>query len=477
MAGFLLIQESPDNSNFDKETRFNFDPTRQNYIDTTIKLSARYVKITYTNGGTSQASFRLATTYHTNKAAVDTAQTIQFPTGSLDGFQRIITCSPVTNVDVHRVLGLNNLSIINYVAGTGATITHNADQASATLSLASGATAGSMCTSRSRARIIYQPSKVIDTIMTGVLAANITETNVVSRMGLFDANSGVFISSQSTGDAIGHRTRVSGSVVDTLIARADWNGQSQNFTLDTTKANIYNFRHAWLGVSSVQVAVLAHGHRHILHTFFFENVRTAVFQLTGSLPLSWELERTSGTSTAAASTVAICGSISSLAGATPSGKSYTINRGRDAISITSTETAILAISLVASDYALECVQAAIRAVSVICTSNAHVLIQLRLFHDTTDTTALPSVSWSTAGADSGVQYSTAATTLNTTGSTVLTSAYFTETSDSITVKLDESARLAYNALNGLSDIMVVTAQVVVGGSETISCALDFTSYI
>ena len=477
VSGTLLIQESADNSNFDKQTRVNFEPTRQDYIDTTVVISARYVKIIYTNGDAIQSNFRLATTYHGNKSATDTPQKIKFSSGSRDGFDRVITCSPVTNVDVHRVLGLNDLQIINYAAGTGATITHNTNESSAALTLASGATNGSTCTSRSRARIVYQPSKVIDTIMTGMFEAY-GDAGVIARMGLFDDNSGIFIGRQSTGDVIGHRTRVSGSVVETLVARADWNGPSQNFTLDTTKTNIYNFRHAWLGVSSIQVAVLAHGNRHILHTFFFENVQTTVFQLTGCLPLSWTIENTGANTTAASTLTAICGSISSLAGATPSGKSFSVSNGNTSVAVNGgVETALLSLAIDATSYAYECVQAIMTNISVICTSNANVIIRARLFQDVALTSALSGAVWTSVGSESGVQVGIGGT-LVTTGSREVSSSYFTASIDSINLPIDDSARITYNSKNAMSDILVITAQRSSGTqNEVLYASLDFTSYI
>ena len=477
--GHLIILQSTDGTNFDKLTRYNFSPKNQIYIDSTIALSCRYVKVTYTNGATGQTSFRLATTYHTNKDSKDEAQTVNFERGSQDGFQRLITCEPHTFVDVHRVLGLNSRKLINYSPNASATIVHQTDAASAVLNILAGAGSSARATSRSRARIVYQPSKVVDTIMTGVLAlSSFADSNtVISRIGLFDENSGVFVAHTNGTDYIAHRTRVSGSVVDTLVASTDWNGPCTNFTLDTSKANIYNFRHAWLGVSSIQVSILAHGNLHILHTFSFENTQTTPFQLTGSLPLTWEIQANAAVP-GAFSMGALCGSISSLAGATPNGVSFAIGDGVTGKTVTATETPLIAIAIDATDYKLECVQAVMNHLSVICTTNANFMIRVRLYHDVADTTALTGVSWVSMGNETGVKYDITSTAIaSTTSSTTLVASFFTASIDSISLPTNDSARITYNQLDALSDILVVTAQRIGSGTETCYSNIDMVSYI
>ena len=472
--GYLLLQQSTDSTNWDTEQKWSYEPDKQDYLDKTVTLKCRYVRIIFTCGTIAQTFLRLVGTFHKHKQVSDQKQVVQQDPQTLDGFQRQVTVSPTTNVDVHRVLGLNPLELINYTVGA-ASISHNTDTSSADLTVTAGASSGDKAVSRSRVRLTYQPSKIVSCHITSVLALT-SDSNIISRCGIMDDNQGFFVGHSAGTNYIGYRTRVSGSVSESLITEADWNGNTSNFTLDTSKNNIYHIKFGWLGVATCQISCLAHGHRHVLHTFRFENAQTVPHLLTASLPLSWEVEATGGTTTETASLRAICGSISSLGGATPLGKSFSVNNGATGKSVTAVETPLISLAITGTDYKLACVQAVVDHISVICTTNANLLIQVRLYRDTALTGVLTGASWVAGG--NGISTDVLATALVTTaGSEVLSSAYFTNSLDSINLPASESARITYNQLDDVSDVLVLTATRIGSGTETVYGATDFTTYI
>jgi hypothetical protein len=154
---------------------------------------------------------------------------------------------------------------------------------------------------------------------------NTLTANLKQKVGLFDANNGIFFTADGTTLKIVRRTYTSGAAVDTEISQSSWNGDKLNgtgssgFTLDPATSNILFIDIEWLGVGSVRVGFVINGQLITAHTFNNANSLTTVYMQTANLPIRYEIER-AGTLTAGTYTLQqICSSCISEGGYSPSG--------------------------------------------------------------------------------------------------------------------------------------------------------------
>ncbi len=119
----------------------------------------------------------------------------------------------------------------------------------------------------------YQPG--VGNLIINTLALDDNgKANNTRRWGYYDANNGIFWELAGTEFRVVLRSSTSGSVVDTVVAQADWNGDKldgagqSKMDIDLSKANFFFIDFAWLGVGAVRFGVLAQdGSRWIAHTF------------------------------------------------------------------------------------------------------------------------------------------------------------------------------------------------------------------
>lgn len=114
------------------------------------------------------------------------------------------------------------------------------------------------------------------------------ETNQVRRWGLFHENDGVYFELSGTTVAVGWRSKVSGSPVDTNIVQAAWNADALQgngaFVLDVTKANLYEIA---LHRSTGEVRFFVNGI--LVHTLEKRNVLAVPFMRTTRLPIGVDI--------------------------------------------------------------------------------------------------------------------------------------------------------------------------------------------
>jgi hypothetical protein len=177
----------------------------------------------------------------------------------------------------------------------------------------------------------YQPGKsllIFNTFVMNTLTANLKQ-----KVGLFDANNGIFFTADGTTLKIVRRTYTSGAPVDTEISQSSWNGDILNgtgasgFTLNAATSNILFIDIEWLGVGSVRVGFVINGQLITAHTFYNANSLTTVYMQTANLPIRYEIER-AGTLTAGTYTLQqICSSCISEGGYSPQGLEEMIGTG------------------------------------------------------------------------------------------------------------------------------------------------------
>ena len=236
-----------------------------------------------------------------------------------DAFGRLRVSNPLTIFDSKSIMSKSDLFAES--TASGASISYTADKSTVNLNVTEAAS--SKAIRQSKRVMSYQPGKsllIFNTFVMNTLTANLKQ-----KVGLFDANNGIFFNADGTTLKIVRRTYTSGASVDTEISQSNWNGDKLNgtgasgFTLDPTTSNILFIDIEWLGVGSVRIGFVINGQLITAHTFYNANSLTTVYMQTANLPIRYEIERT-GTLTAGTYTLQqICSSCISEGGYSPQG--------------------------------------------------------------------------------------------------------------------------------------------------------------
>src|SRR6056300_1486301 len=209
-----------------------------------------------------------------------------------DAFGRLRVSNPLTIFDSTNVLSKNNL-FDESLTGSG-TVSYTANKSTVNLNVTTAS--GDKVIRQSKRVMSYQPGKSLLNFNTFVM--NTQTENLEQRVGMFDANNGIFFEDTGTGYQIVRRTYTSGSSVDTAVAQASWNGDTldgtggSGYTLDPIKATILFTDYEWLGMGSVRVGFVIDGKFITAHTFLNANNLDTVYMQTANLPVRYEIETT-----------------------------------------------------------------------------------------------------------------------------------------------------------------------------------------
>ena len=223
------------------------------------------------------------------------------PTGNLntqaDAFGRQRISQPYTLFDSNFRFSDNTKNWRERLTGT-ASSTYNSDQGLMDLTI--GTASGDEVVRQSSRIFPYQPGKSLLVMNTFTLAP--AETNLRQRVGYFTKDNGVYLEQDDLDIYMVKRSAVSGSIVNTSIAQADWNidkldgtGPS-GVTLDLTKSQILWSDFEWLGVGSVRTGFVINGQFIPVHIFHHANEIEGTYITTASLSCRYELTNTGTTS-------------------------------------------------------------------------------------------------------------------------------------------------------------------------------------
>lgn len=236
------------------------------------------------------------------------------PTAS-DAFGRFRVSQPFTLFDsVQRYQ--DNLTFATYTA-SGGTSTH--DASASVIDMTVDGTDGSTVYRETKKVFPYQPGKSMLIMETFVMAA--AKTGLRQRVGYYDFRDGFFLEQDDDDIYFVRRSNSSGSVVETRIAKSEWNitpldgTGADNITLDLTVAQILFTQIEWLGVGSVTMGFVIKGKFIPCHRFDHSNEPGAVttYMGTACLPIRYEIENTAATS-ASDTLKAICQTVISEGG-------------------------------------------------------------------------------------------------------------------------------------------------------------------
>lgn len=214
---------------------------------------------------------------------------------SADAFGRARVSPPVTLFDCQNRYA-KNPDFDESVSGS-ASVSYSANESSVLLNVTNAS--GDKVVRETKRVFAYQPGKSLLVMNTFVMPT--THANLRCRVGYFGVNNGVFFERSGTALRMVRRTYTSGSVVDNVVAQADWNGDkldgtgSSGLTLDTTKSQIFWQDFEWLGVGSVRTGFIINGKFIVCHTFNHANILALVYMTTAILPIRYEIENTGAT--------------------------------------------------------------------------------------------------------------------------------------------------------------------------------------
>lgn len=249
------------------------------------------------------------------------------PSTAQDAFGRLRTSSPLTLFDSSHRFSDNGLWAT--ATTTDGTATFNADQGLIDLTVTSDS--GSSVTRQTYKVFSYQPGKSLLILTTFVMSTSVQ--GLTQQVGYYDDANGFYFEVTDT-DTVQFvkRSSVTGSIVETPVLQADWNGDkldgtgASGITLDVTKAQILWMDMEWLGVGSVRMGFVIDNQFIVCHTFKHANIVSATYITTACLPITYEIFNSTATSESH-TMKQICSTVISEGGYEIRGEAYSIGTG------------------------------------------------------------------------------------------------------------------------------------------------------
>jgi hypothetical protein len=394
-------------------------------------------------------------------------------TPNIDAFGRLRTSSPFTLFDSSHRFDDNELW--STATATSGTATFNSAQGLVDLDVT--AASGSEVIRETTKVFSYQPGKSLLVLNTFVMSA--AKTNLRQRVGYYGAQNGYYLELNNTTVSFVERSFVTGSVVNTPVAKTSWNVDPMDgsgpsgITLDLTKAQILFIDLEWLGVGTVRIGFVINGNFYVCHKFHHANIIATTYITTASLPLRYEITNTGATS-GASTLKQICSTVLSEGGYQLTGLQQAVGipvtTPRN-LAVAGTFYPIVSIRLKTSPDRLDAIVIA-TAISVVATTSGHYNWQVIASGTTTGGT------WVSAGAGASVDYNITGTSF--TGGRILASGFFNVAASGSSTQVDILKEALFKTQlerNGLTstpfELTVVVASDVGGGGGNVLASMDW----
>ena len=343
------------------------------------------------------------------------------PTGTaVDAFGRMRVSNPLTLFDSSHRFADNDLWSEDTTGGGSSTF--NAD--AGLIEMDVGTASGDEVLRETNKVFAYQPGKSLLILNTFVF--NVAKTNLRQRVGYFGTANGVYLELDDSTLSFVERSSVTGSLVETRIAQADWNIDkldgtgASGFTLDITKAQIMFTDIEWLGLGTVRMGFVIDGQFVHCHSFHHANRIDGTYITTASLPLRQEITNTGITETASQSKQ-VCASVMSEGGYELRGRQQAVGTAiATPYDLTNADTyyPIISLKLKTSPNRLDAIVIATAMSIISITNNANCNWRLVAGGATT------AGSFVSAGANSAVQYNITGTSFTQGTGRILASGWF-----------------------------------------------------
>lgn len=393
------------------------------------------------------------------------------PSTAQDSFGRLRVSEPYTLFDSSHRYADNELWAT--ATATGGAAVFNANQGLVDLNVT--AASGSLVSRETTKVFSYQPGKSLLIMTTFVM--NPAKAGLSQRVGYFGNANGFYLELENNTLSFVRRSSVTGSIVETPVAQADWNYDKMDgsgpsgFTLDITKAQILWMDMEWLGVGSVRMGFVIDNQFIVCNVFRHANIAPTTYITTASLPLRYEIENTAGTS-GASTLKQICSTVISEGG-------YEL-RG-DARSIATAITAPYNMIVAGTFYPLISIRlksayldGVVVPTGMSCLPISTGTYEWRLIEKGVTTGG----TWTSLGADSIVEYNITGSSFA--GGTVIHSGLFNASNQGTTMSgLDRSGlfdhQLARNPFTGTAYefTLCVAANTIGGGGSNVLAHVDW----
>ena len=270
----------------------------------------------------------------------------------------------------------------------------------------------------------YQPGKSL--LILNSFVFNAAKTGLRQRVGYYGSDNGIYLEQDGTNIYFVERSKITGSVVESKIAQADWNVDKLDgtgvtgYTLDMTKAQILYIDLEWLGVGTVRIGFVINGRFIVCHAFHHANLVSGAYITTGSLPLRYEIKQQTEVGDSSTATLKqICSSVMSEGGYELRGRQQAIGTPiTDTYNLATAGTYYPIVSVRLKSTRLDAI-VILTALSILPTENGDFNWRVVAGGSTT------AGSWVSAGANSSVEYNLTGT--GTSGGRVVASGYVKST--------------------------------------------------
>ena len=201
---------------------------------------------------------------------------------NVDAFNRLRVSNPLTMFDSSHRYADNNLWA-TLTSGTAAA-TFNANEGLVDLTV--GTASGDQIIRETIKVFSYQPGKsllVMNTFVFGTAKANLKQ-----RVGYYGIANGLYFEREGSNLYFVERSSVTGVVVNTRVAQADWNQDPLNgtgpsgLTLDASKSQILYMDIEWLGLGTCRLGFIINGQFIPAHNFNHANLTTTTYITTAN---------------------------------------------------------------------------------------------------------------------------------------------------------------------------------------------------
>jgi len=344
-----------------------------------------------------------------------------FPT---DAFGRLRTVAPLTLFDSNHRFQDNGLWS-TYTSGTASAV-FNSSQGLVDLNV--DGTSGAEVIRETTKVFAYQPGKSLLVMNTFVM--NPAKENLRQRVGYYGDDNGMYFELFGSALYLVERSLVTGSMTETLVSQADWNGDkldgtgASGLTLDITKSQILWMDIEWLGVGTVRMGFVINGQFIVCHSFHHANLLASTYITTASLPLRYEIKNTGTPSPATASVLKqICSTVISEGGYSLNGAQHEITlpvKTPRTLTTSGTYYPVISLKLKTSPDRLDAIVIP-TDISLMATSTSTIHFHWQLVARGTTVAG----SWISAGGDSSVEYNITGTSFS--GGKILSGGFFSQT--------------------------------------------------
>ena len=342
---------------------------------------------------------------------------------AVDAFGRARVSMPLTLFDSSHRFADNDL-FTESATGDGASAF---DANEGLVNMTVGTASGAEIIRETNKVFAYQPGKSLQNLNTFVFEP--AKANLRQRVGYFGEKNGIYLELDGTDAYVVERSSVTGSTVNTRIAQSDWNIDPldgtgiSGVTLDLSKAQIQFIDIEWLGLGTVRTGFVINGEYIHCHSFHHANINNTTYITTASLPLRYELTNTGLTATAS-TMKQVCSTVISEGGYELRGRQQAIetpiSTPRD-LTVAATYYPVISIRLKTTPDRLDAI-IILTALSILGVGN-NGFFNWRVVAggDTTGGT------WTSAGANSAVEYNLGGTSFSFTSSRTLASGFIAST--------------------------------------------------